>query len=313
MTTTRADPLLDEVLRGLSAPQMTLPPTLFYDEAGSRLFEQITALDEYYLTRAEAEILEVHGASVAALAAGGAGAVVLVEPGCGSGAKAGALLRHLPARAYVGVDVSTEALHRGAARLAADFPGVQILPVEADYHHPFSLPALPPGRRIGFFPGSTIGNFDPEDAAAFLGGLRGLLGADGRLVVGVDLWKAPEVLIAAYDDRDGVTAAFDKNALAHLNRRYGADFDLERFDHVATVDPRRRRVEMHLRARAHHAFHVAGRRFEIARGATIHTESAHKYEVADFLEIARGAGLQAVGLWTDAAARFAVFALASRA
>jgi dimethylhistidine N-methyltransferase len=310
MSATVDDPLLQTVLRGLSAPQKTLPPTLFYDEVGSALFDQITTLDEYYLTRAEAEILEVHGPAIARALAEGATAVVMIEPGCGSGGKAQALLRHLPARAYVGVDVSTEALRAGAARLQADLPGLDVIAIEADYHQDLCLPALPEGRRVVFFPGSTIGNFDPGDAANFLRRLRDLAGPQGRLVLGVDLWKPIDQLTAAYDDRAGVTAAFDKNALAHLNARYNADFDLDRFDHFARVDPLRRRVEMHLRAREAHAFTVAGRRFRVDRGETLHTESSYKYEVADVRALAERGGLAVLAHWTDAEAQFGVFALA---
>ena len=304
-----SDPLLDVVLRGLSACPKTLPPTLFYDAVGSALFERITTLDEYYPTRAEVEALETHGAAIARLAAGGASAVVVIEPGCGTGAKAPLLLRHLPAVAWVGLDVSGEALDAAAARLAATSAHLEIRAIVADYHRPFAMPALPEGRRIAFFPGSTIGNFDPHDAAAFLAKLRGWVGPEGRIVLGVDLWKDVEVLRAAYDDREGVTAAFDKNALAHLNARYEANFLLERFEHEARVDSRHRRVEMHLRARESHTFRVAGRRFRIARGETIHTENAYKYDPAEVAALAARAGLATLGEWTDAAARFAVVVL----
>lgn len=302
-------PLLDVVLRGLGAPQKSLPPTLFYDDAGSALFDRITTLEEYYPTRVEAEILGRHGGEIARTACQRAERVVVLEPGCGSGAKAAALLRHLPAVAYVGIDVSVGALRDGAARLSQAFPSVKVIAVEADYHAPITLPALPPGRRVAFFPGSTIGNFDPPDAVRFLANLRGLVGPYGGVVVGVDLWKAPEVLRAAYDDREGVTAAFDKNALVHLNRRYGADFQPDRFVHEARVDAQLRRVEMHLVASSAHAFHVAGRRFEIAAGESIHTENAYKYETGTFGALAARADLRVLRHWTDDARRFAVFVL----
>jgi len=313
LTATPRDPLLEAVLVGLRRPQKALPPTLFYDARGSALFERITTLDEYYLTRAEAEIFRTHGAAIGRATATGADAVALIEPGCGSASKVGALLRHVPAVAWVGIDVAAGALEAGARALAAAFPAVEVHAVTADYHRPVTLPSLPSGRRVAFFPGSTIGNFDPDDAVAFLARLRGLSAEDGRVVVGVDLWKSPEVLHAAYDDREGVTALFDKNALAHLNARYGATFDVDRFDHVARVDPGRMRVEMHLRSRGAQAFEVAGERFVIEPGETIHTENSYKYTVDGFAALAARAALEPVGAWTDAAARFAVFVFAPRA
>lgn len=313
MPQTAVDPLLSVVLRGLGSHPKTLPPTLFYDAVGSALFDRITTLDDYYVTRAEAEVLAAHGREIAEAAAGGAEAVVMIEPGCGSGAKAAMVLRHLRgrARAYVGLDVSVDALEAGATTLAAAFPEVAVIAVEADYHGPIRLPPLPGGRRVAFFPGSTIGNFDPVEASAFLGRLRDLVGPAGSIVVGVDLWKDPAVLEAAYDDREGVTAAFDKNALAHLNARYDADFVLDRFEHLARVDPELQRVEMHLRSTVDQVFHVAGRRFEIGRGETIHTESSWKYEVGDFVDLAARAGLRTAGVFTDGQRRFGVFVLAA--
>lgn len=305
------DPLLEVVLRGLGAPQKTLPPTLFYDAAGSLLFDRITRLEEYYPTRVEGQILRERGPEIASVASPGDEPVVVVEPGCGSGAKVAALLSHLHAIAYVGIDVSVTALRAGAARLLEAFPSLQVLEVEADFLEPLRLPPLPTVRRVGFFPGSTIGNFEPEDAVRFLARLRRMVGRAGSAVVGVDLWKDEPTLRAAYDDREGVTAAFDLNALAHLNRRYGADFRLDRFVHEARVDPVLRRVEMHLVARHAHAFHVAGRRFEIGAGESIHTESAYKYDVGAFSALAGRAGLRSSRHWTDEDRRFAVFALAA--
>ena len=304
------DPLNQQVLSGLRAPQKTLPPTLFYDSEGSALFDQITALEEYYPTRVEGEIFSVHGQSIAAAATDGAAAVVLIEPGCGSGAKAASLLCHLPARAYVGIDVSVTALEAGASRLRDQFAGLAVVAVEADYHQPLCLPPLPEGRRVGFFPGSTIGNFDPDGAVAFLGLLAELVGPDGRLVIGVDLWKDPAVLHAAYDDAQGVTAAFNRNALSHLNRRAGANFQPETFVHEARVNEDLRRVEMHLVSRLSQAFVVQGQSFFIEAGESIHTENSYKYDEESFAGLARRAGLRNVAHWTDARRRFAVFLFA---
>jgi L-histidine N-alpha-methyltransferase len=306
---TDPDPLLDAVLRGLSAEPKTLPPTLFYDDVGSALFDRITTLDAYYPTRAEALVFDEHGPALAALVAGDADAVALIEPGCGSGGKAEKLLQHLPAVAYVGVDVSVEALIGGAGRLSLRFPGVQVVAIEADYHQPWALPELPPARKIAFFPGSTIGNFDPADAVGFLAGLREVVGPSGAAVVGVDLWKDVEVLRVAYDDPEGVTAAFNRNALRHLNRRYGATFDVDGFAHESRVDVDRRRVEMHLVARGAQDVRVAGRRFRIEAGESLHTENAYKYDLDGFSDVARQAGFRTLGWFTDPDVRFAVFAL----
>ncbi len=305
------DRLLRVVLHGLASSPKTLPPTLFYDEAGSGLFDRITTVEDYYPTRVEAEIFREHAVEMAMAAADGAARVVMVEPGCGSGAKAASLLAHLPAVAYVGIDVSVTALTAGASRLEEAFPKVTVMAVEADYHEPFTLPALPEGRRIGFFPGSTIGNFDPDDAVHFLANMREIVRPGGRFLIGVDLWKDPAVLRRAYDDREGVTAAFNKNALAHLNRRYAADFVLAQFGHLSRVDAALGRVEMHLQAREAVVFHVAGRRFSMAAGETIHTENAYKYDIPGFGALAGRAGFQLRQTWTDAGSRFAVLLLAA--
>jgi L-histidine N-alpha-methyltransferase len=304
----RNSPLLAEILEGLSRPQKTLPPTLFYDARGSALFQQITELEEYYVTRAEAEILRDRGEEIARRVSAGAERVVFIEPGCGSVEKIGMLLPYCPAVAYVGLDVSVEALTAGGAALSRRFTKVSVLPVVGDYHAALTLPAVPDGRRIAFFPGSTIGNFEPPQARTFLARLAALVGSDGRLIIGVDLWKDPEVLRRAYDDRDGVTAAFDKNALAHLNWRFGATFDLDRFEHVSRVDAVVGRVEMHLASRGDQDFSVAGRPFRLADGETIHTENAYKYTIDGFVALAARAGLSAIASWTDSAGRFAVIA-----
>lgn len=299
------DKLLAQVLAGLSRPQKTLPPALFYDARGSALFAEITRLDEYYPTRVETAILEASGADIAR--AVGPGRVVVIEPGCGAAEKVPLLLRHLDAHAYVGIDVSAEALGLGAARLARAFPALRVVPVVGDFRAP--LPLLPEGRRVAFFPGSTLGNFDPPEAATFLAWLREGVGPGGLVILGVDLWKDPAVLHAAYDDARGVTAAFDKNALLHLDARYGADFDPDRFDHVVRVDPGRLRVEMHLRAREAHDVQVAGVAFHFARGETIHTENSYKFTARCLAALAERAGLGPAGVWTDPEDRFAVVAL----
>jgi dimethylhistidine N-methyltransferase len=297
--------LRSEVLRGLRQRPKALPSKFFYDERGSALFDQICELPEYYLTRAEVEILTAHGAEIGA--ALGPGATV-VGYGTGRGTKTRLLLDHLDSpRAYVPIDIARGELERAAAELEARYPGLQVLPVCADFTAPRPLPAAAPAeRRLVFFPGSTIGNFHPPEARAFLA--RGRQEAP-RLLVGVDLKKDPAVLHAAYNDPSGVTAAFNKNLLARLNRELGADFDLEAFDHYAPYEPVAGRVAMYLVARRAQSVRVAREAFVFAEGEAVATEWSYKYSPADFEELARSAGWTPERQWLDAARRFAVFLL----
>ena len=269
--------LRTEVLAGLALPQKTLPPKLFYDAAGAALFERICELDEYYLTRAELSILRARAGEIAALVGPGA---ALVEYGSGAGMKVRLLLdaMHAPA-AYVPLDISREQLARVVTQLSGDYPHVPILPVCADYTQPLTVPDLPQrARRVAFFPGSSIGNFHPTEAAVFLRRVRRVIGKDGALLLGVDRHKQESVLHAAYDDREGVTAAFNLNALARLNHDFGADFDLAAFQHRAIWDAGVGRIEMHLESRTAQTAHLAGERFFMAQGETIWTESSYKYD-----------------------------------
>jgi dimethylhistidine N-methyltransferase len=294
---------LEEVRRGLRGTPKTLPPKLFYDAAGARLFERICELPEYYLTRAELSILRARVGEIAALAGP---RCALIEYGSGAGLKVRLLLDALerPA-AYVPIDVSREQLARVAAELQAEYPAVRVAPLCADYTRPLALPALPPGaRRLGFFPGSTIGNFHPTEAAAFLRRIRRTVGPDGALVLGVDRRKDAAALHAAYDDAAGVTAAFNLNLLRRLNREFGADFELGRWRHEAFVDQRASRVEMHLVSEADQTVTVAGTRVPFARGETIWTESSYKYDRARLDALAAAAGFSVTRLWTDAGERF---------
>lgn len=296
-----------EVLSGLVHRPKRLPAKLFYDAEGSRLFERITTLPEYYLTRAEAEILELHGAAIAA----SLGApVVMIEPGCGSSTKAAAILRHCPGATHVGVDIAPEALRAGADALARAVPGLKVRAVDADYSAPgWVAPELPPGSRVAFFPGSTIGNFDPPEARAFLARLGAAVGPGGAVVVGADVWKDPATLRAAYDDAQGVTAAFNRNALAHLRRRYGIPFVPERFRHHIVVDEARHVVQMHLASIGAQEVRLFGEVARFEDGETIHTESCYKWSPPEFRGLARGAGLAPVATYTDAEGRFAVHVL----
>lgn len=296
----------EEVWEGLARPQKALSPKWLYDEAGSELYERITALPEYYPARTELGILEAHAAELAA--AVGAGVLVL-EPGAGSGRKTELLLEALERPAgYVPIDISEDALAGAAARLAARFPRLPVRPVVADFTGPVPVPAagLHARRRLAFFPGSTIGNLDPPAAVAFLETLAVDVGEGGALLIGVDHPKAEQVLLDAYDDPQGVTAAFDKNLLARMNRELGATFALGRFRHLARFDRRRSRIEMHLESLADQTVAVAGRTFRFHRGETIHTESSYKWAPARFDRMAARAGWRPEASWSDPRGWFSV-------
>jgi len=299
-----------DVVAGLSATPKRLPPKYFYDERGSQLFEAITALKEYYPTRCELAILREHNADIARVFGP---KTALVEFGTGSTRKVRILLEAAKTvEAYVPVDISAEMLSREAAQLQHDHPRLRVLPVAADFTLPFRLPSAIVGlARAGFFPGSTIGNFEPHDAAAFLRHAARMLGARATLIVGVDLVKDAGVLNAAYDDAQGVTAQFNLNLLARLNRELSADFDLDAFSHRAFYNSERRRIEMHLVSGRPQKVHIAGRAIEFAAGETIHTENSYKYTIESFGLLARSAGWTPVDSWTDG--YFLVQALATRA
>ncbi|QRG05589.1 L-histidine N(alpha)-methyltransferase [Xanthobacter dioxanivorans] len=294
-----------DVLAGLAGRPKAISPKYFYDEAGSRLFDRICRLPEYYPTRTELEILSAHAGDIGAFAGAGA---ALVEFGSGSSEKVRLLLDAMQApAAYVPIDISGPHMRAAIARLARAYPAVAMQPVEADFTRLAALPPIgAPGRKVGFFPGSTIGNFTPEAAAGFLAGAGAMLGAGAAFVVGFDLAKDAEILDAAYNDNQGVTAAFNLNLLARINRELGADFDLAGFRHRAFYDPAAGRVEMHLESLAAQTVRIAGTPIAFARGETIHTENSYKYAPAAFAELARGAGWRERALWTDARGWFAV-------
>ncbi len=293
----------------LAASPKRLSPKYFYDEAGSRLFEEITRLAAYYPTRAEMEILATHGQDMAAHLPQGA---ALVEFGSGSSAKIRLLLDAIETlSAYVPVDISGTFLAHQAKALAADHPDLQILPVVADFTHPFALPVAVRERpRAGFFPGSTIGNFEPKDARAFLADARRTLGPGAVMLVGVDLVKDKAMLEAAYDDPEGVTARFNLNVLARANRELGTDFDLSAFRHRAFFDTASSRIEMHLMARSAQAVALDGKTYRFTTGESLHTESSYKYTPDGFRALAESAGWRPERMWLDAQARFSVHLLA---
>lgn len=301
--------LVADALAGLSAARKTLPCKWLYDAEGARLFEAITRLPEYYPTRTEMRILDESGPAIAR--AVGRGPAV-VEFGPGDGAKAVQLLSILDGPvAYLPVDIAPEWLEAAASRVASAFPGLRVRPVVADFARPFDLAGRAEGSatHLGFFPGSTIGNFQPEEAVDFLRRARTTLRAGARMLLGADLVKDPAVLEAAYDDAAGVTAAFNLNLLARLNREAGADFDLDAFRHRAVWNAAEERVEMHLVSRRAQAARLAGRTLRFEAGETIHTENSHKYRPDRLRGLAEAAGWRAGTMWTDPDALFSVWLL----
>lgn len=290
-----------EVLAGLSQPQKSLPCKLFYDEIGSRLFDEICRVPEYYPTRTELSIMQD---SAAEMATALGPRPLIVEYGSGSSLKTRLLLDALPeARGYVPIDISSEHLLRAAQALGSAYPHLTVQPVCADYTRPFTLPPLPrePGDRVvAYFPGSTVGNFDPEQAVAFLESMRATCGPGSGLLIGVDLKKDPAVLHAAYNDAAGVTAAFNLNLLRRLNRDLGADFDPAAFFHYAFYQPMFGRMEMHLISRRVQTIDLGGgQRVQFDEGESIHTESSYKYTLQGFRALAARAAYRHVQTWTD--------------
>jgi dimethylhistidine N-methyltransferase len=302
-----AGDLRAEVLAGLRRTPKSLPPKLFYDQTGSELFERITALPEYYPTRTEIAILEARGAEIARLAGADC---VLIEYVSGASRKIRILLDALSGRSqYVAIDISKQHLIESTAQLAAAYPDIEAFAVCADYTRPFTLPAealTATGRRIVFFPGSTVGNFSPIDAREFLTNTARQVGPQGGLLIGVDLKKDAATLNAAYNDSRGVTAQFNRNLLAHINRALGADFDVSLFDHRAFYNQRVGRIEMHLVSRRGHTVTVAGERIHFAEGESIHTENSYKFSIEEFQQLARDSGFRPERAWTDAANLFSL-------
>jgi dimethylhistidine N-methyltransferase len=296
-----------EALDELSQHPKRLSPKYFYDATGSELFEQITRLPEYYPTRTELAILRDRSSEISAIIPDGA---ALVEFGAGATTKVRLLLKRCAFGAYVPVDISGDFLKAQADALRKDFPGLDVYPVTADFTAPFALPgAIADMPKVGFFPGSTIGNFEPHQACAFLRSARGILGKDAQLVIGVDLEKDERILYDAYNDAAGVTARFNLNVLVRINRELGGNFDLSGFIHRAIYNRERHRIEMHLISRKAQSARVLGRSFSFRAGETIHTESSYKYSLERFNALARGAGWTPRRSWTDAAGMFSVHAL----
>jgi dimethylhistidine N-methyltransferase len=297
---------LDEVLDGLAQPQKRLPSKYFYDRRGCELFDAICEVDEYYLTRTELAIMRRHAAEMARLIGPRA---MLLELGSGAGLKTRVLLDHLDApAAYVPVDIAREHLMATAARLRLRYPGLPILPLCADFIDWFEPPECEPApeRTVVYFPGSTIGNFGPEESQTLLERMAALAGKGGGLLIGFDLQKDPGVLEAAYNDARGVTAAFNKNLLQRINRELGANFHVEQFEHRAVYNADAGRIEMHLVSRRPQSVRIDGRAIPLARGESICTEYSYKYDPAKFRRHAAAAGFRHVKIWTDDRKWFAV-------
>ena len=300
----------EEVLDGLTSRPKYLPPKYFYDERGSKLFERITELPEYYLTRTEMALFDAYLDDICAALGRD---VCVVEYGSGSTVKIRKLLERLRPAAYVPVDISGEHLEAEARALHRDFPWLDVFPTCADFTAPFALPPPVAGLpRVGFFPGSSIGNFDPAGAAEFLRNVHRTLGSGGRLLLGVDRKKDPAVLEAAYNDSEGVTAAFNLNVLRHINERLEADFDPNAFAHRARYARDLGCIQMFLESLSAQTVHVAGTPVEFAAGETIHTENSFKYHPAEFEALAGRSGFSTDVCWTDDAERFSLFLLQAR-
>ena len=302
-----AEGFREEVIAGLSLPQKALPPKYFYDARGSALFEDICRLLEYYPTRAELALTRTHLAGIARFARRGC---TLIEYGSGESLKSRLLIRALRPATYVPVDISEDALRGACARLAREFPWLRLAPVAGDFSRPLEIPGIQgPGRRVVYFPGSTIGNLTPDEALAFLRMTRGQVGPAGAMLVGVDLKKDANVLHAAYNDARGITAAFNLNLLARINRELGGNFDLKRFRHYAFYNATLGRIEMHLVSLSRQSVRVGRHRFAFEPGESIHTENSCKYSIAEFQALAAKAGFRGAKAWTDRGGRFALHGL----
>lgn len=287
-----------EVLAGLQRRPRQIPPKFFYDERGSELFDAICRTDEYYLTRTEQQLLQHNAEAIAALIGE---PCLLIEPGSGNSEKVRLLLDELKPAAYLPMDISRDFLYQAAGQVARDYPWLEVHATCVDFTAPLSLPWCPAdAHRLIFFPGSSIGNFDPEQAENFLRNLRRVAGKNGSLLIGVDLKKDPAILNAAYNDQQGVTAAFNRNLLYRIQRELDAEIEPEQFTHRAFYNHQIGRIEMHLVSQQPQAIRIGEQRFGFATDETIFTESSYKYSVQEFIELAARAGYVSRQVWTDA-------------
>lgn len=306
------DDLAASVLEGLKKSEKELSPVWFYDELGSFLFDNICELPEYYLTRTEIAIMQAHAIEMAEHVGRDA---AIIELGSGTSLKTRLLLDRIEMPAtYVPVDIAREHLLDAAGAIARDYPDLRVIPVCANFLQPFDLPAYVANsrRRVVYFPGSTIGNFDSEEAAQLLRRIREMIGDNGALLIGVDLRKDPRILHRAYNDDAGVTAEFNINALRHLNRELGADFDLDAFEHEAIWVENKSRIEMHLVSKEDQRVHIGDEEVRIKRGEHLLTEYSHKYTLDGFADLAATADLAVTRVWTDPEQKFSVQLLEPR-
>ena len=296
-----------DAIDDLSQRPKRLSPKYFYDATGSELFEAITRLPEYYPTRTELKILRERGSEIASIIPDNA---ALVEFGAGATTKVRLLLESCAFAAYVPVDISGDFLNAQAGALRKDFPALAVHPVAADFTAPFKLPDEIAGSpKVGFFPGSTIGNFEPHEACRFLRSARDILGQGAQMIIGADLEKDERLLYDAYNDRAGVTACFNLNVLVRINRELGGNFDISAFTHRAIYNRERHRIEMHLISKKTQTVRMLGTSFSFRPGESIHTESSYKYSVERFAALARGSGWNVRESWTDDNRMFSVHAL----
>jgi len=286
-----------DVLQGLNKRPASIPPKYFYDTKGSQLFDAITQLPEYYQTRTEIEILKNNADEIAHHVGTGS---LLVEPGGGSCAKVHILLGGLKPIAYVPMDISRQHLQLATKELAIAFPWLEIHAACTDFTQIMALPpTAPEGTRVAFFPGSSIGNFDPEDAVEFLVSITQLIKPEGYLLIGVDLKKDKAILDAAYNDKAGITAQFNLNLLRRINRELDADFDLAAWQHKAFYNELAGRIEMHLVSQCEQQVSIKKNQFQFSSGETIHSENSYKYTTQEFIKLAQRAGFESVSLWVD--------------
>ncbi|MFT4763110.1 MAG: dimethylhistidine N-methyltransferase [Oleispira sp.] len=311
-----AENILTEVIAGLSQPQKVLPAKYFYDEQGSKLFEAITQLPEYYPTRVEINLLREHRETIAKLVKDD---VWLLEYGSGASLKIRLLLQAIKPNCYVPMDISKDFLLASAESLMEDYPWLNVYAACVDYSQPVRLPAdmITSAQKLGFFPGSSIGNFAPHEAQIFLQGVRKTLGKDGAMLIGVDLQKDKQVLEAAYNDCQGVTAAFNFNILHHINRILGTQFNVDYFEHKAIYSEEKNRIEMHLVSTMDQIVNISdaqisagdSKNIVFKKGETIHTENSYKYSKQGFTDLVEGAGFEVRECWSDDKDYFAMFYL----
>jgi len=296
--------LYDEIITGLNQTRRTIPPKFFYDETGSKLFEAICETPEYYPTRTEIAILKENIDEIEQYIGPDC---LLIEPGSGSSHKVRVLLEAIHPHIYMPLDISGDYLLEVARNLVDEYPGLHVHAGCIDYTVPIDLPAHPTDlRRVAFFPGSSIGNFEPDEAVSFLSNIAAMVRPDGGLLIGVDLKKDPAILNAAYNDAAGITADFNLNLLERANRELGSDFDPNKFRHSAFYDAAKNRVEMHLVSQTRQQVHIGRHHFKFAQGESIHTESSYKYTIAEFQALARRAGFEAIKVWVDTEQLFSV-------